>query len=701
MPFYLAAVFLSAFLVFQVQPIIARMILPWYGGSPAVWTTCMLFFQAGLLGGYALAHLLVSRFRRRPAWQAGIQLALLALACLLLPILPPESLKPTGEEPSPTLGIITLLAVTILLPYLTLSASGPLLQHWFTRSHPRLSPYRLYSVSNVGSLLGLLTYPFLVEPVFRLQTQAGIWSILFVGYVVLAGLCAIGFVRAGRGEGEGSVAREEADDAPPAPPLIHRLLWVVFAASGSILLIAITNQMCQDVAVVPFLWILPLSLYLTTFIICFDHARWYFRPVWIPLAALSIGALVYLLNQQFAEGEIHLAIQIGIYAAALLTACMMCHGEMVRIKPHPHYLTSFYLAVSLGGALGGLFVNLAAPRLFSDGYWELPLVLLAVAVLTGYRLFRDSPGPFLKATSAALSIAGITVLACFLHVHYSDTRAGAVDARRGFYGVLRIYEGNEFTEDHYRSLYHGRISHGRQYLSDQYRELATTYYGEESGVGAAFASHPTRTASDRHRPFTVGVVGLGIGTIATHMQEGEKLVFYEINPQVTDLAREQFTYLEDCRADTEVVLGDGRISLDRERTNGTNRQFDILFVDAFSGDSIPIHLLTREAFALYFDHMAPGGVLAIHISNLHLDLSDPVRRLASEFDKEAALVMHNPEEDIYHLYYSEWVLVSDDEEFLTRLREAGWASDWYREEPRQTLWTDDYSNLLEVIMWEW
>lgn len=699
MPLFAIAIFLSAFLLFQVQPLIARYILPWYGGSPAVWTTCLLFFQVGLLGGYAYAHALVSFLREKPKWQVGIHLTLLVLAFLLLPITPDDSLKPSGHAGSPVLGIIQLLAVTVGFPYLLLSASGPLLQHWFGDSFPGRSPYRLYAVSNVGSILGLLTYPFLVEPLLAVTGQTKLWSLAFVFYALAAIACGLVLWKKAP---PAAPAETGIPDSSPAPPAsLDRILWIAFAACGSMLLLSLTNQMCQDVAVVPFLWVLPLSLYLLTFVISFDHERWYRRDVWFPITILSVGAVVYLINQQFAADEMLLALQLVIFLGAIFCGCLVCHGEMVRIKPPTRYLTGFYLAIALGGALGGLFVSLISPLLF-DGYWELHLSLLLLAALAPFALLRSLRSARSRAAvplTAVTSLVLIAVLAQGLWRHIGESREGTRASMRGFYGVLRIYEENALTEDYYRALYHGRISHGRQYMDAQWRDLATTYYTEESGVGAAYRIHPARAdgASD---PMHTGVVGLGVGTLATYARPGDRVRFYEINPQVETMARDHFTFLSDCRGEETVVLGDARISLEEELRTSGSQEFDLLVVDAFSGDSIPLHLLTEEAFALYFSHLKPDGILAVHISNLHLDLSDPVRNLAAAFDRHAYRVEHAPDIDNYHAHYSDWVLISKRANLTAELEAKGYFGEWATGEPRDILWRDNYCNLLDVVMWE-
>lgn len=702
MPAFILAIFLSAFLLFQVQPIIARYILPWYGGSPAVWTTCMLFFQVGLLAGYTYAHCLVSRFRERPRRQAGIHLLIVVTSLLLLPITPPESLKPTGVEPSPVAGILLLLFVTVGLPYMVIAASGPLLQYWFSKVEIGKSPYRLYAISNLGSLLGLLTYPVIFEPNLRLGQQTSLWSAGYGVYALLAGFCAWKLLR--REQPMSTDAQSEPTSTPAAPaPWIDRLAWVAFAACGSLMLLATTNQMCQDVAVVPFLWVLPLSLYLITFIIAFDHARWYYRPFWISFAALSIAAVIYLINQDYAKFEIHLAIQIGIYACTVFSTCMVCHGEMVRLKPDARYLTGFYLAVSLGGALGGVFVSLVAPEIF-NGYWEFHLGLLAVVALAGAVLFRDfkqtSNGrhTIWRGAGGLLWISGLLAMGFFLMNHRSEVMSQSIRSTRGFYGVLHVYEDYVGTIDHFRVLYHGRINHGSQYLSDDYRHLPRGYYTALSGPGVVFTNHPHRSDSDKPRPINFGIIGLGVGTLVSYATPGDTVRLYEINPQIEDIARADFTFLADCEGDETVVLGDARITLEQELASGHSQQFDILFVDAFSGDSIPIHLLTREAFEVYLQHLKADGVLAVHITNLHLDLSNPVRTLAREFGLDNIQIEHDPVSEWAN--YSRWIMITKNQKLLNAIEAAGQSTPWESPIFREILWTDDYCNLLEVIDWD-
>ncbi|NNE90860.1 MAG: fused MFS/spermidine synthase, partial [Verrucomicrobiales bacterium] len=679
--------------------------------------------------GYAYAHFLVSIFRERPKFQIGIHLTLLVLSFLFLPITPSEELKPTGGE-NPIPGIVLLVTMTVGLPFLVISASGPLLQAWFNVASGGKSPYRLYAVSNFGSLLGLVSYPFLFEPWIGVKTQTFFWSGGHVVYGALAALCGWLFWKNRNAAAEKEESEKEYGEAPsqraaiPEPPTRSaRFFWIAFAACGSVALLAVTSQMSQDVAVVPFLWVLPLALYLTTFIIAFDASRWYKRIFWIPFAMLSVAGVVLLLwlEYEYSPGdywygkafnkiaalfgsnyelgdEMHLVTQITIYALGVFSCCMVCHGEMVRLKPHPRYLTGFYLAIAFGGALGGFFVSLLAPNIF-DGYFELHIILLVIAGLVSWVMFRDlqkdppKNKPALKLTSwAVIWGASVAVMALFLYQHVQDQKKSTIAMKRNFYGVLKVKEFYPDSEDHIRQLYHGRISHGRQFMQGPKMDQPITYYAKGSGPDVFFEHY-----SVPREPLHFGVVGLGVGTLAAFAEEGDRVRIYEINEQVEDLARDYFKYLEHCKGEEKVVLGDARMTMEQELVRGEVQQFDALFVDAFSGDSIPIHLLTREAFELYFKHLKPGGVLGVHITNLHLDLSDPVRVLAEEFGYEAHLVVEN--EDLYENNYSEWVLVTKNEPFLQRADDARLLWTWNREEPKAIRWTDDYCNLLKVVMW--
>ena len=684
MTLYAVTIFLGAFLLFQVQPIVARYILPWYGGSPAVWTTCMLFFQLLLMGGYLYAHLVGTRLdpRRQPIVHAG----LLLLAVALLPITPDESWKPL-EPANPTWQIVTLLLATVGLPYLVVATSSPLLQLWFSRTEPGRSPYRLFALSNAGSLLGLVTYPFLLEPLLPTGTQTRLWSATFGLYVLVCGLCA---VRVFRSAPTAAPPRVEAPSSPV--PTRDRVLWLLLAACGSLMLLATTTQMTQDVAVIPFLWVLPLGLYLLTFIICFDHERWYDRRVWSPVLALALAAVVYL----FWSRDLTLVQQIVVYAVMVFAACMVCHGELVKLKPATAHLTSFYLMVATGGALGGVFASLVAPAIF-NGFWEY-LVGTGVLLAVCSDLHRP-PGRLSLVKDVAWAV-GIGTLVLYFVAAIRDDQDEMIAATRNFYGLLRVYDkdiGEDGQPVLLRSLYHGEILHGSQLLAERRRREPLSYYGVDTGVAFAIEEHPRRDAetpaSEATSGLRIGVVGLGAGTIAAHGRSGDSLRFYEINPEVERIANEYFSYLRDTQATTEVVLGDARVSLERELREQGSRQFDVLVLDAFSGDAIPIHLLTLEAAELYWQHLRDDGVLLAHISNKHLSLHPVVRAGAEAFDKR--FVMMETASRGEEISGSTWVAVTSNGALLSRL--FGHAMSWPSEPPQTIRWTDDFSSLLGVL----
>ncbi len=700
---FAVAIFTSAFLVFQVQPVIARFILPWYGGTPAVWTTCMLFFQLGLLAGYLYAHLLARYLR--PRQQAVVHGSLLLLSLLLLPITPelPES---TRELPQ-ILEILQVLAVAVIFPFILLSASAPLLQHWFSRVHPGKSPFRLYALSNFGSLLALLSYPFLVEPALKLSTQTRAWSFGYLLFMVVTLWCAYPVLRQTfpkilKGQPNDSIFQNQGTQKPALDVetgWFDLVCWVLLAASGSIVLLAVTNQMSQDVAVIPFLWVVPLSLYLITFIICFERDAWYQRKIWIPFLVISVGMLVYLMGRDYGENELSLALQIFIYCNAVFGCCMVCHGEMVRRRPHAVELTKFYVFVALGGALGGLFVNLVAPLLF-EGYWELHgiLVFICLSAILLIALDKQTIGFKQRSAFVTLGLVGVGVMVWFLNAHISIQKNTSIFSKRGFFGILHVYEAKKGTRGHYRSLYYGRIRHGEQWLHqiDQYR--ATSYYSPHSGVALALNKFPSRkNVEARNKAIKVGVLGLGVGTVAAYGRSRDRIRFYEINKDIESTARNYFSYLENSRANIEVVIGDARLSMQQELESGGSQKYDVLIVDAFSGDAVPIHLLTQEASDLYWQHLKEDGVLVFHITNFHVDLSDVARQLAIHANKEAIYIEDDNSQN--HLFdTSYWVMITSNQAFINDPEIKEYRDDWYHE-LRPIIWTDDFSNLFEVVDW--
>jgi len=677
---YALTILVSAFLLFQVQPIIARIILPWFGGSAAVWTTCLLFFQSVLLFGYVYAHWLYGRWK--PRWQLMVHSILLAVSLAVLPITPSAYWKPAGGA-DPTWGILLLLAANVGLPYFLLSTTGPLLQAWYSRQYKDAVPYRLYALSNLGSMLALISYPMLVEPWLGTHRQALTWSWAYAAFVVL---CASTAWRAAAAAPQMLI---RAEHHPPAADHLRgrTFFWVALPACASILLLAVTNHLSQNIAAMPFLWILPLSLYLLSFILCFDNSWWYKRSIFLGLFAVAVGTMAYALSPEFQNNPIK--VMIPFFAAGLFVCCMVCHGELARLKPHPSRLTSYYVAIALGGALGGAFVALIAPRVFS-GYFELPvgLVVSAVVVLAALRRDPESglAGPWLQPKPLGAVVLTLAVAAFLGYVINERVR----DARlmvRNFYGGLKVVD--EMSDDdnnieHVRRLMHGTITHGEQFLSAKLRRFPTTYYGADSGVGLSIRQ------CQNLGPVRVGVIGLGTGTLAAYGRPGDYFRFYEINPLVLRLAHSEFTFLEDCPAKHEVALGDARLSLERENPEN----FDVLAVDAFSGDAIPVHLLTHEAFLLYFRHLKPDGVLAVHVSNKYLDLTPVVKLAAVSIGKDVRLV--DTEDEPHDVFGSTWMLVTSNSAFFD-LALMKHAVLMVPRSDRLQAWTDDYSNLFRIL----
>lgn len=691
---FLLAIFLSAFLLFQLQPIIARHILPWYGGGPALWTACMMFFQVALLIGYLYAHLLAKNVpaKRQPI----LHVSLLTLSLLLLPISTPDSWVPTVSG-QPAVEILALLSISVGIPFVLISASGPLLQHWFSGVYRGKSPFRLYALSNLGSLAALLSYPILFEPQFTIDSQATTWSFLYLALVPIFALCGIAFSRS---SADGRANGPEVAVLQPVT-LLDRTLWVSLTACGSTVLLAMTNQICQDVAVVPFLWVLPLSLYLITFIICFDKDAWYVRGVWLSLLFIALVLLLRLMFQEFTDDSVSLIYQVGVYCFALFTCCMICHGELARRRSAAPHLTTFYLYVALGGAIGGVFVNLVAPVLFT-GYWELHVALASTVILAGVCVGIDKKRIETKQRRTAFASMWSLVVAAFVVLLVLQIRTGRVDTiyvDRSFFGVMYVDEWDVDTPDHERHLYHGKVQHGRQLLHPYKQRWAGSYYGADSGVAAAIQQHPRRLAPDpAARGLNIGVVGLGVGTLSTFGTEMDSIRYYEINPQVEQIAHKYFHYLKNGKAATEIILGDARISMQREFSESGSNEFDVLVLDAFNGDSVPVHLLTEEAFDLYAKHLRDDGILAVHITNEYLDLSPVVRIASRRLGKDAIRVKGAAKR--WYEDHNDWILVSNNREFMDSQALRSIQTAWNEVEPRPIRWTDDFSNLFQVIDWD-
>jgi hypothetical protein len=749
-------IFTGAFLLFQVQPLIGKYILPWFGGGPGVWTTCMLFFQVLLLGGYAYAHL-VSRCLK-PRTQAIVHLVLLAAALALLPITPRDSWKPHGSG-NPTWQILLLLAGNLGLPYLVLSTTGPLIQHWFSRARPGTSPYRLYALSNFGSLLALLSYPFFFETHFTRKTQAAMWGWGLVAYVICCGFCAIRLIKSeGRNpKAEGSPNAEvptspgeevrPSDFGPRTSHPLAPLLWLLLPCCASVLLLAVTNKLCQDVAVIPFLWILPLALYLLSFIICFDNPRWYRR---FPYTFALIAALAGLCWALFNSSDLALPKQVAFYCGGLFICCMVCHGELYRLRPDARSLTAFYLMIAAGGALGGVFVAVVAPHLFTDYYelnwgiwlcgalfflvcatdrspgtpwqwlaWLLMVIFFAgldwtlshpsayprIATrtfLTGVRIamwtvlglllvswgarkkFRDfRHGRFVACTWLFLGVVG---LAAVLSNEARSSNRERVFRCRSFYGVLTVYEyEKEDPESHYFLLQHGRITHGLQFTDAARADIPASYYGPDSGIGIGVSAL-------RLGPRRIGVVGLGTGSMAAFARPGDCVRFYEINPQVEAVAKSWFSYLPKCSGSVEVAPGDARLTLEQEPP----QRLDMLVLDAFSSDAIPVHLLTEEAFRVYERHLSTNAIIAVHISNHYLDLEPVVANLARRFGYTCATIDYEENDEDWWFYSSTWMLLSRNARIIDSAP-IRYAANTNSVSTNLPLWTDDFTSIFQIL----
>ncbi len=661
--------FVSAFLLFLLQPIIAKQILPWFGGSASVWTTCLVFFQTLLLLGYGYSHWLAHSVK--PRRQALVHIALLLFSCVALPIIPGAIWKPLGND-DPTLQILAVLTTTVGLPYFVLATTSPLIQAWYARALSRI-PYRLFALSNFGSLLGLLAYPFAVEPWVSNRIQSISWS---GAYIVFGLLCAISALASSN---KSSSAQKESSSAPEpvskSPFFSERVLWLALSATGSMLLIAVSNHICQNIASIPFLWIVPLALYLLTFILCFESTGWYRRSLFLPLAATAIIAMGATLS------SLELKLVVPVHLAGLFILCMVCHGELSLSRPAPRFLTGFFLLLSAGGVLGGLAVGIAAPYVLK-GYFELGITLTLAATLVIIRT---------RTMRIWIPITAVGVATFSAHTsfkQFNENQDSVIAAERSFYGALRVRDYG--SPDHVRTLQHGAIRHGAQIMEPpSERSIPTSYYGSESGFGIVMSA-----LNERGKPLRVGIIGLGSGTTAAYGRPGDVYRFYDINPQVIDLAKRYFTYLGDSKATIELSLGDARLSLERENDG----KFDVIAVDAFSGDSIPTHLLTAEAINVYFQRLRPDGILLIHTTNRYLDLPPVVKVLSEHYGMLSAIIENEPneEESARQQSDSDWVIVTRDKQILTVPSVAARATPI---KPRSgvALWTDDYNNLFRIL----
>jgi hypothetical protein len=755
---YAVTLFAGATLLFAMQPMVGKMILPLLGGTPAVWSTCLVFFQAALLGGYAYAHVISARLRL--SRQVPVHLIVLALPFLVLPLaVNPGLLR--GGEVNPVLDVLTLLSVSVGLPFLAVSATAPLLQQWFTRTgHPAArDPYFLYAASNLGSMLALLGYPTLVEPHLHLQgaswlTQTRLWTAGYVGLVLLVALCALTL----RWKPAGATTVEPPEERPAWP---RRLYWIALAFVPSSLLLGVTTYITTDLAAVPLLWVLPLAIYLLTFILAFG--RWPRRLHRVVVAATPpmVLLVIFLMVSSLPE---RIWITVLWHFGLLFVVALAAHGELAQDRPAPRHLTEFYLLMSIGGVLGGLFNALLAPLVFRS-LIEYPLMMILACVLllaprtpalglgagagralglvaivaalalvlysesikvrTDFafvarvlELSRDWVGTWLdpveRAANKFMIYGPPLVLAGFLgrrplHLGLALGAvlliSGYVDARnndqirqsRSFFGVVRISRDHDATG--YTELRHGTTLHGRQSLESARRAQPLSYYQPKGPVGQLFEELDRRPA-----PLSIAVVGLGTGTLAAYARPGDRVTFYEIDRLVRDVAfnPRYFTYAADARdraVSVRLELGDARIRLETVKRERPQERYDVILVDAFSSDAIPVHLITREAFRLYFDMLAPRGILALHISNRYLRLEPVVANLAED-GRYAAMVQHGDTGDIRGGVEASWAILGRrPEDFGALASDLRWTEASLDPQPAVGIWSDDFHNLLSVFKW--
>jgi spermidine synthase len=662
-----ATVFLAALLLFLVEPMAARELLPVFGGSAAVWITCLVFFQGALLCGYLYADFVARRGGR--AWIA-VHVLLLLVAVMSAWVWALGWLGSGWAASSPVVGIFARLTLWIGVPFLLLAATSPLLQAWVARLGR--VPYRLFGLSNLASLLALLAYPTVVEPYLTLQTQRLLWSAGVTVFALLAGIVAWRTheepVASSTITGDGAASRRRT-----------KLLWFLLPMVSAMQLSAVTEHLTVNVAAIPLLWILPLSVYLATFVVAFEFGRSLPRHDLLGLlVVLLVGLGSFVSHPDM--GLRGVAVGIGLFLLELLVACMFCHSELYGLRPQrADEVTRFYLTIAAGGAAGAFLVGIVAPLVFHADY-DLSITfaftgLLVLAICWG------------EGTKQRLlwGVASLLLLFFLSSLRFAPGRR-VLYSTRNFYGALRVTDTLTAKGDELRTLMHGTVTHGTQMFTPELQRVPTTYYGRDSGLGLALRL----CCGDRAR--RIGVVGLGAGTLAAYGRPGDQMRFYEINPAVRPIAQNLFAYLRDSAATISIAEGDARASLAAEPAQG----FDVLAIDAFSGDAIPLHLLTVQALAIYRKHLAPGGVLAFHVSNRYVDLVPELAELANSAGMEAREVM-NEEDEPDGKWVSTWVLLTTNDDLL-RAREMAKAHMPARRAGVRA-WTDDYSSLLPLIRW--
>ncbi len=675
---------LGAFLMFFMQPLAGKLVTPKYGGVAQVWCLCLLFFQSALLGGYSLSYIISKLFYR---FQGGLYIGLFVFSLILLNI-------PTGDEwvpkdpNSPVLSLLPQLIRYLAFPCILLSTVSVLMQNWY-----RLSgwgdPYYLYSISNIGSLAALAAYPIFVEPHFSVSTTIKIWTCGYTLVTILACISAVILIRRSHGIETKTEAADLSLPDEERPDVYYGCLWTLLSAAGSFLLISFTNHITQDLAPVPLLWVVPLCIYLLSFILCFSNIRFYSQNVFVYPGLILLSVYVCLdLFYGF------MGISLVLALVLLFILCMICHGELYEARPRPRYLAVYYLVIALGGALGGVAANFIAPLVF-NAYTERYLILGTMLFFLGYLTIHYGLRLFYHRILDKVFLVVILLLTCVLLIDHMRKDDAVVYRERNFYGTVKILKKTLWGEHPMLFLYNGRILHGSQFINKARQDIPTSYFGADSAIG--IADHFFRKQNSGV-PLKIGVIGLGVGTIAHYGKTGDAITFYEIDPKVKRIAENKFQFLKNTKAAVSILLGDARTSLERQEP----QKYDMLIVDAFNGDAIPVHLLTLEALKFYLHHLKEDGLLILHVSNRYLDLGGLTANQALRLGLKGVSMKTKPK--ARYNSKAKYLVLSRKDWFFEQLNQDAFKEEFptttvseLKESPNIGIWTDDYSNLWSVL----
>ncbi len=668
-------IFTSAFLIFFIQLLLAKHMLPQFGGSAFVWITSILFFQTGLLLGYFYAYLLAKLPSKR--LQAFIHFGLLLASLYFIPIQLDGFV--INNQQWPPISVWQLLCSISLLPFIVISASSPLLQHWYCQIKESEFPYYFYSISNTGSLLGLLGYPFLIEPFIGLHQQAQLWTLMYLCYCFICLICMVHLLRIKKTPMYAKV--------PFNITIIKANQWLFLSFISSALLLAVTQFLTQNVINLPLMWVIPLGLYLISFIVTFSKTTGYDRHFWFSAFLIFLTLTLWLIYMESLSGYDVVIVLLGL----LYSACMICHGELILRKPSLRSLTTFYLFISLGGVLGSLFVNLVAYVLLGK-WWDfyIPLLLLTIMVVTiSYQKYRAKQLTWeteVLTSTCLIIIVGLTIV-CII-----QPKTEVLTEKRSLYGFIRIFDHLPNKKYAYREMRHGQITHGVQALATDKQMIPTTYYGEKSGVKLSIEY----LRQHKKEPLNIAVIGLGVGTIASLGAKGDNIDFYELDENVKDFAYQYFTYLKSSPANIKVILGDARLSMVKAQFSPTFKHYDLIVADAFNGDAIPFHLLTHEAIQLYQHLLTKDGIIALHTTNTYLSFYPLTFNLAKDQNLQHIWVQ-TLGQPLKLNYTNYWALLSQDPVLTAWMKQQSGIKIVDFTPKSDILWTDDFNSILPLL----